>query len=395
MKIFEFIAQCRQAFAKISRDNENLFTFVIGNQSADLDSIVSAIGLAYYKNNTIINNKRRYLPVVNNTREILESKEECKYLFDYHKINMNDLIFLNDLISSNKSELTFEKSSIILVDHNKLDEHERKLKFENHITGVIDHHLDENLYAHSCTTEMRLIDNTIASNAFLITELMKNDSAYKFEEPSLATLLLFAILIDTDNMSPDRSRITVRDQSLFDFLLQRANITSSEAMLAYNKIQELKVNSANNKTVDLLLRNDYKQWTCGDGSHGQVRYGISSILIAPNVWIEKETKSKWLSDIRAYINKNSLDLFAILAVYNDTNGALARDLFIFSAESMCKAFLEYPENATDLRLQGKLQLDERVLGVWTTVVDAKKTRKFWQPRINECLECFLRSNKTK
>ena len=63
-------------------------TFIIGNQSADLDSIISSICLAYYK--FIKSNEISYLPVLNTTVDIIEGKDECKYFFNYHKISTKD-----------------------------------------------------------------------------------------------------------------------------------------------------------------------------------------------------------------------------------------------------------------------------------------------------------------
>jgi exopolyphosphatase len=374
MKIFEFISKSRMIFNKIPINSA--ITFIIGNQSADLDSIVSSISLAYYKNLKL--NDINYLPVLNTTLAILETKDECKYLLDYHQINIKDLIFLNEITFNN--ELKYSNSKMFLVDHNKLDDNEANLKFEKYICGVIDHHKDENLFLDDAKT--RLIDNTIASNAFLIAEIIKNEINFDFNEPSLASLLLFAVLADTNNMSPERPRITDRDEILFDYLLDNAKSSRVEATAVYDKINELKVNSSNNKTIVEILQNDYKQWTFDN----KVRYGMASVLINPKIWIEKESQIKWLDEIYKYIDKNSLNCFFILALYNDDENKLIRDLFVFGC--LCEAFLTYPGNFGEVELVEKFYVNENKCGLWLKTCDPKKTRKIWQPKIEEFLAWY-------
>ena len=127
MKIFEFLIKCRNLLN--NKTNEQI-TIVVGNQSADLDSIISSISYAYYKFKKL--NKISYFPVLNTSIDIIEGKDECKYYFDYHKISTKDFIYLNEF--KNKINSNF---SVFLVDHNKLDDFEISLNF---ITGLLSSH---------------------------------------------------------------------------------------------------------------------------------------------------------------------------------------------------------------------------------------------------------------
>lgn len=73
--------------------------FVVGNESCDLDSAVSAIALAYlYMVSTnlsesfLSNGKRRFLPVMNIQRENLPLKTEVTYYMRKHGIDVDDLL---------------------------------------------------------------------------------------------------------------------------------------------------------------------------------------------------------------------------------------------------------------------------------------------------------------
>lgn len=73
--------------------------FVVGNESCDLDSAVSAVGLAYLYMviNTLPNvflsdGKRRFLPVMNVQRTNLPLKTEVTHYMEKHGIDVGDLV---------------------------------------------------------------------------------------------------------------------------------------------------------------------------------------------------------------------------------------------------------------------------------------------------------------
>lgn len=74
--------------------------FVVGNESCDLDSAVSAVGLAYFYMNAsqlsehllIGDGNRRFLPMMNIHRKNLPLKTEVTYFMRKHGINVDDLV---------------------------------------------------------------------------------------------------------------------------------------------------------------------------------------------------------------------------------------------------------------------------------------------------------------
>lgn len=72
---------------------------VVGNESCDLDSAVSAIGLAYLymvagtlSEYFSIDGKRRFMPVMNIHRENLPLKTEATHYMMKHGIDIGDLV---------------------------------------------------------------------------------------------------------------------------------------------------------------------------------------------------------------------------------------------------------------------------------------------------------------
>ena len=69
MKVNAFISKTRQVFNELAKHR-----IVIGNQAADLDSIVSAISMSFYLT-SLTPTVGCYLPVINSNRKVLKSKK--------------------------------------------------------------------------------------------------------------------------------------------------------------------------------------------------------------------------------------------------------------------------------------------------------------------------------
>ncbi len=88
MKVNLFVKKARILFNELVQHS-----IVLGNQSADLDSIVSAITMSFF----LTDGKTQFIPVINSSKEILKSKQECMLLFNHFAINLDDLVFLSEV----------------------------------------------------------------------------------------------------------------------------------------------------------------------------------------------------------------------------------------------------------------------------------------------------------
>ncbi len=87
MNVNSFLTKSRLVFNELVQHR-----IVLGNQSADLDSIVSAISMSFF----LTDAKTQFIPVINSSKEILKSKQECMLLFNHFSINLDDLVFLSE-----------------------------------------------------------------------------------------------------------------------------------------------------------------------------------------------------------------------------------------------------------------------------------------------------------
>ena len=133
-------------------------TFILGNNSCDMDSALSSYLLSIGKNikhNTITYNKSNdsfifnknpkhlFLPVLNIKRGTFHQRLDQKYVFDLFKIDENLFWYISDEIFDEKNLFSLLKNNniktnIILVDHSKLCE--EQLYLSDYVTEIYDHH---------------------------------------------------------------------------------------------------------------------------------------------------------------------------------------------------------------------------------------------------------------
>lgn len=106
----ESVAKLNQFLSSTSKDtllsksDSRTFHIVIGNEASDMDSIVSSIVYAFYKNSTEGNNEnvsrkqiksyhQVYVPVINIPREDFALRTETTWIFSQLQIPSQSLIF--------------------------------------------------------------------------------------------------------------------------------------------------------------------------------------------------------------------------------------------------------------------------------------------------------------
>src|SRR5689334_12275642 len=71
--------------------------FVLGNESGDLDSVISSIAYAFHK--TTFNNSHNYnyIPVLNFPNKEVKSRFELNFLFKAFNYDLSDLLYINTI----------------------------------------------------------------------------------------------------------------------------------------------------------------------------------------------------------------------------------------------------------------------------------------------------------
>ena len=197
-------------------------TFIIGNNTCDLDSAICSylltIALNIKEKVIILDNIKSpklnlkcqhiYLPVLNIKRGTLPYRIDVKYVFDKFNLDENDFWYISDdyltkeklfQYSSyiNSDNINNIKSNIILVDHNLLIDKQKYLS--NYIINIYDHHIiTYNNYPNLKSINIQLPIGSCST--IILSKYFMDDFPSKLISPLFA---LTANIIDTRNFAKD------------------------------------------------------------------------------------------------------------------------------------------------------------------------------------------------
>ncbi|EMG50694.1 PPX1 Polyphosphatase [Candida maltosa Xu316] len=301
------------------------YTFVTGNQSADMDSVVSALTFAYFSN--LRSSDQYVIPLINIPKEDLKLRKDIVKLLSYHSITEDLLYFVEDFEKiTGKST---DKILLNLVDHNNIQGEELHKAFNEgqvDTVGILDHHADEGEFLkadpriiRTCGSNSSLVFNYFYDNFF------HTDKDFLSKQVDVLELLLGPLLIDTSCMT---QKVEEPDTKAFDAYKQGLSYSSGfqQLFVADNDKSSIENFHATLKSAKKdfsgfsfmdILRKDYKQFTFDKGD----KVGFSS-LGKSFKWIftnyTKEEIEKTLGDA---LKVNNIDLLVMSDSFNrkDTN----------------------------------------------------------------------------
>lgn len=337
LSIKDYLATSKEKYLQSLDSTENPLEkihFVMGNESADLDSIVSAIAYAHlldFENRS--HPHQLYLPLLNLHREEFFLRKDSLYLFQLLNVSSEDLLFLDDvplhtLLSTDKLRMT-------LVDHNILNPRQEFLSVA--IERIIDHHKDEGTLYPLLPSENKLIA-VVGSTSTLIAEKLFANKSFLIDS-QLALFLLAPILVDTSNLqSPEKT--TLRDLLAAETLCSLAvEILPADF---YNKLFAAK-HDVTGLTPEMLLRKDFKEYL-----DGNLLYGISSFPTTVR-WGEEDIPL--ISPIlEEYAKDRKLSLLFVMMTEMDEQIPRRRILVYSHSSKLLTAFYTYV-NSDDLLSQ--------------------------------------------
>jgi exopolyphosphatase len=302
--------------------------FVLGNESADLDSMASAVACGYYLTELAPDGGAPVVPLVNVPRADYKLRTEAVFLFDAVGIGPARLSFMDEVDLD--ALCAGGDLQLVLVDHNALAAGQAALA--DAVTGIIDHHKDEGGHP---DLALRLIE-PVGSAATLVAERMLEQEASRVE-PGLAKLLLGTILLDTVNLDPLAKRATAKDAAIAARL---EAICGADRGALFERLQFEKFNVAALDTAD-LLRKDYKAFR-----FGEVNCGIASVLLPVAQWLEKDPDLA--TSLATFARAQDLDLLLAMNAYTDPE--FRRELVVWAEDEALRGRVLEFLRASDLGL---------------------------------------------
>jgi exopolyphosphatase len=315
---------------------------VIGNEAGDADSIISAICYSYVQE-CAFPNGGKLTPVVSiSGKDFQSQRPETVRLLQLAGISPQECLCYIDDVSILQSDAETNILNITLVDHNRLTANRPYLNATDvtyTVVRILDHHLDEGYHTDTCAERNIAYENNmalVASTCTLIVEAMQNGLVTTPYPMSLSLLLLGVILLDSVNMDPRAGKVTERDvtaiQALVDHTDWQCGDLDSEARTLlgvsdtssncspdltamFQTLQNAKFSPAfwNGLSARDALRLDYKQFTPSPPSREVKAVGVSTVLQSRSEFWKKD---ELLSSIRAYMKEVQIELFGIMFAYN-------------------------------------------------------------------------------
>ncbi|KAJ5512181.1 hypothetical protein N7463_001733 [Penicillium fimorum] len=400
MTLLQFLRQARQVHLKfLSGALSEPPIYVIGNPSADLDSIVSAIIYSYCANNGLpVKTPRPHIPLLNlpnfpagtelyrlrpefsaalwssTNFPALKSEEQFENTLQSAGDFLREhVITVADFAQSLEDQHVWKQilTDATLVDWNAFPRPSKTDKGSGSLTGLpgvtfrtvgcIDHHVDEN-YMPS-TDELpqgqpMIIQPGPGSCVSLITRELQQRKLWDTspEMVQVAKLALSAVLIDTSNLTAE-GKVTDVDRMAVEFLRSQIEGESQgdwELEKFYKSILYAKQNSLDLLTMDEVLDRDYKDWTETSQSSGKtVKMGFCS-AVKPMRWIVQKAGSpeKFLDAVRLFASsvEKDLDVLVVMTAFTGTNDKFCRELFVSvmrDNESAVKGVKRFVEHCSD------------------------------------------------
>lgn len=320
MSVRLFLQSVRKSLEVQSKSHR--LHFVTGNQSADLDSVVSALSFSYlsYKYDSSV-----AIPLINIPRKDFKLRRDIKLVLEAQEITEDQLYFIEDFKSITQGH---SKVEITLVDHCNLQGetlHEYAQQDRLVVKSIIDHHEDEQVFLDAVPRIIKP-NGSCSSLVFNYWSPKINESILKENNAEIIKLLLAPLIIDTSNMSQKVEEDDKICMASYKKLLHadEVNVESSDSFIEdyFNTIKTAKKDLEGFKFEE-ILRKDYKQF-----KFNGINVGFSSIGKSIYWLLKTYTNEDILSGIEDICGFYNLDALIITPSFSDKQGNFRRELML-------------------------------------------------------------------
>ena len=390
-------------------------TFVMGNNSCDMDSALSSYLLSLGKNikyntitynksnNTVIFNKdpkHIFLPVLNIKRGTFNQRLDEKYVFDLFKIDENLFWYISDeIFDENKLFLLHKnnniKTNVILVDHSKLCEDQKFLA--DYVTEIYDHH-PENHYHFKNLKSVHIKYPLGSCTTLILLDYFFDVFPKCLIDPLFA---ITAILIDTNKFEPHfyNNRWVELDKIVYKKI--KSELKPNEKKMKYKEyyknIIEAKYNIEKNLElgVEVLLLKDQKHFNWSG-----INIFWSSLQVPYYKMQEKFGTNEIIAQMYSYyINKTKEEVLSQFFITNSNYDEKSRVFTIFNPINI-PIDIEELKNSLSFTLKNGFisincdnNFEENLKGViFYIILDKSFTRKNVEPVFKELFTSLISAN---
>mmetsp|Transcript_50636 Transcript_50636/g.58053 ORF Transcript_50636/g.58053 Transcript_50636/m.58053 type:complete len:385 (+) Transcript_50636:50-1204(+) len=313
-----FLKSCKQRVGEYGTKRPNL-KFVMGNCTADMDSVVGSTLLAYQLS---LQYQKSYIPVINTSREELPARIEINHLLETCKVSSEDLIFWPEVYPTIKEiSDTSDEPFIVLFDHCILETEKEYLS--PFVELIVDHHVTSEKTPQNCEKQIELI----GSATTFVAERFLNMTDFQINE-KLSTLMGSPILIDCINFpeSLKGTRWKEKDLAIYNSLATQSDPKLDDEY--FDILNAIKFDEEKNIALGLQqnLRKDYKKFLV----NGKM-IGYSAIL-APIEKVIRAAEPEFEDTLKGYYETQDLSALLLLSNFWDSDKKQCREILVYSPE---------------------------------------------------------------
>lgn len=295
-----------------TQEKEDEVHLTVGNESCDLDSIVSALCHGYYSTQQNPS-QSPCLPVLQCSQSDFALRTDVAWLFSQLQLDSTKLLYLEDIIEELKK---MNRVFVTLVDHHTLTGPLVELT-SLQVVSVIDHHHPPPSSFPSGPGPYLV--EPVGSCATLVAEILLENNCI---HSSAATLLLGAILLDTVGLDKSTGRVSDKDIMVAERLKSLVDVPPDEL---YRNLSSARLSTTDLTSLQ-LLRKDMK---CVET--GTQRIGFSSVTCQLSTDL-LETRQDSQEAVESIINSHSLSVLIILGLSVGEEGVVSREIAIFQRD---------------------------------------------------------------
>ncbi|TDZ15625.1 putative exopolyphosphatase [Colletotrichum orbiculare MAFF 240422] len=379
-----FLANARVALTSPAAQRSSPLTLVVGNESADLDSLCSAVVYAYLRTHTPPHTL--HIPVSNLPRDDLKLRPEMTAALGNANLTPSDLLTLDDL----PSELPAHDTRWLLVDHNALTGDLGK-KYSSRVVGCVDHHADEHKVPADTGAEPRVVEKCGSCASLVVEHLRSAFPTTGDDAAHLAKLALAPILIDTTDLQ-SKDKTTPKDASAAAFLEPLAG-ADFDRTIFYEALCAVKEDISALGFRD-IFRKDYKQWDDQGSAPEPAVMGVSAVVQNLGYLVAKADgdEQRLLQEFKSWAEEKRLDIASIMTTAHP-DGNFERDLLVWAfnknAVQACKNFYKEYKDELGLEAWRGGALDQVGEGVWRMAWSQKNlshSRKQVAPMLRDAIK---------
>jgi len=321
-------------------------TVVVGNESCDLDSAVSAIVLAYFLHTTSQSpGEKIIVPVLNVSWEDLPLKTDVTKVLLTLGIQAFDIPRLDEIDFSALRDLGL--LSLVLVDHHNLFDPD----LEDCLEEIIDHRPVSSLLPKTCTgpgTKAVVNIKPVGSCATLVLKRVWEISP-DFRDTQALRMIRFAIITDTVNFSESAKKTTEDDLSVMDRIDLLLGLDTLSRTVDYQLVLAAKTDLSGLSTKQILQK-DLKVVKSSGGDQG---LAFSSAMTSAADLAQRED---FIQDATAFLKERSCQGLVVMGMVSSKAEGIEhvqRDIAIFPSEhTLCQNIVDKLPGYPELKLKG-------------------------------------------